>query len=64
MSLPMLDEASLDDLYQWLDSLPLSRPRKNITRDFSDGGKKICFSVSFLFHPIFIELKTLILVST
>lgn len=38
MSLPMLDEASLDDLYQWLDSLPLSRSRKNVARDYSDAG--------------------------
>ncbi|XP_068168754.1 sperm flagellar protein 1-like [Antennarius striatus] len=27
----------LIDLYVWLDQIPLSRPRRNITRDFSDG---------------------------
>ncbi|XP_025069079.1 sperm flagellar protein 1 [Alligator sinensis] len=32
-----LDEESLQDLYSWVDAIPLSRPKKNITRDFSDG---------------------------
>jgi hypothetical protein len=25
-------------IYEWVDSVPLSRPKKNISRDFSDGG--------------------------
>lgn len=33
-----LDEESLNDLYSWVDGIPLSRPKRNITRDFSDGG--------------------------
>lgn len=32
-----LDETLLEDLYIWIDSLPLSRPKKRIERDFSDG---------------------------
>lgn len=24
-------------IYEWVDSVPLSRPKKNIARDFSDG---------------------------
>ncbi|XP_035674797.1 sperm flagellar protein 1-like isoform X2 [Branchiostoma floridae] len=32
-----LDEESLQELYSWIDEIPLSRPKKNITRDFSDG---------------------------
>uniref|UniRef100_A0A674K6T6 Sperm flagellar protein 1 n=1 Tax=Terrapene triunguis TaxID=2587831 RepID=A0A674K6T6_9SAUR len=32
-----LDEESLQELYSWVDAIPLSRPKKNITRDFSDG---------------------------
>lgn len=32
-----LDEESLQQLYTWIDEIPLSRPKKNITRDFSDG---------------------------
>ncbi|XP_075042912.1 sperm flagellar protein 1 [Mixophyes fleayi] len=31
------DEQNLHDLYSWVDKIPLSRPKKNITRDFSDG---------------------------
>ena len=33
-----LDNKILEDLYQWIDSLPLSRPKKRIERDFSDGN--------------------------
>uniref|UniRef100_W5M091 Sperm flagellar protein 1 n=1 Tax=Lepisosteus oculatus TaxID=7918 RepID=W5M091_LEPOC len=32
-----LDEDSLQELYAWVDRAPLSRPKRNITRDFSDG---------------------------
>lgn len=32
------DEGSLRALYRWVDAVPLSRPRRNIARDFSDGG--------------------------
>lgn len=28
----------LSDIYNWVDSVPLSRPKKNLARDFSDGG--------------------------
>ncbi|XP_068130180.1 sperm flagellar protein 1 [Hyperolius riggenbachi] len=31
------DEQNLHDLYSWVDKIPLSRPKRNITRDFSDG---------------------------
>lgn len=34
------DDAELEELYNWVDSIPLSRPKKNIARDFSDGGEK------------------------
>lgn len=34
------DDAELEELYNWVDSIPLTRPKKNIARDFSDGGKK------------------------
>lgn len=26
-------------IYEWVDSVPLTRTKKNIARDFSDGGK-------------------------
>eukprot|EP00347_Sterkiella_histriomuscorum_P023443 403334620 len=32
-----IDEEELQLVYQWVDSVPLSRPKKNITRDFSDA---------------------------
>ena len=38
----MVDAAMTEDdmqrLYQWIDEIPLSRPKRNIGRDFSDGG--------------------------
>lgn len=33
-----LDQSVLEDLYTWIDSLTLSRPKKRIERDFSDGS--------------------------
>ncbi len=32
------DNKLLEDLLHWIDSIPLSRPKKNLARDFSDGG--------------------------
>jgi CH-like domain in sperm protein len=32
-----LGDDELNELYTWIDSIPLSRPKKNIARDFSDG---------------------------
>ena len=33
-----MDEEDLEDLYNWVDEVPLTRPKKNIARDFADGG--------------------------
>ena len=45
-----LDESLLEDLYIWIDSLPLSRPKRRIERDFSDGiFYSFMISVPFLF---------------
>lgn len=33
-----MDEESLHQLYLWVDNIPLSRPKRNLSRDFSDGG--------------------------
>lgn len=38
-ALDQFDEAELQELYSWIDGIPLSRPKRNIARDFSDGGK-------------------------
>ncbi|KAL7889858.1 hypothetical protein AOLI_G00021160 [Acnodon oligacanthus] len=32
-----LSEEALQDLYAWIDKIKLSRPKRNIARDFSDG---------------------------
>jgi hypothetical protein len=32
-----LTEEDLHDLYIWVDEIPLSKPKRNIARDFSDG---------------------------
>jgi hypothetical protein len=32
-----LTETDLEDLYQWIDTVPLSRRKKNLPRDFSDA---------------------------
>ncbi|RNF24699.1 sperm flagellar protein 1 [Trypanosoma conorhini] len=36
MTVPLTEE-DLHDLYLWVDDIPISRPKRNITRDFSDG---------------------------
>jgi len=32
-----LTDEELNDIYAWVDNFNLSRPKKNIARDFSDG---------------------------
>ena len=34
-----LDDQLLQDLYAWLDQIPLSRPKKRIEKDFADAGE-------------------------
>ena len=31
-----IEDFQLDEIYTWLDNVPLTRPKKNIARDFSD----------------------------
>ena len=33
------EEKEIEQIYEWVDSIPLSRVKKNISRDFSDGGE-------------------------
>ena len=35
----VVSEEDLQKLYTWVDEIPLSRTKKNIARDFRDGGK-------------------------
>lgn len=37
MDAPPLSEEELTEVYNWVDQIPLSRPKKNITRDFADA---------------------------
>jgi len=32
-----MDDDALQRIYQWVDEIPLSRPKRNIARDFADG---------------------------
>lgn len=32
-----MNEQQLEEVYEMVDSIPLSRPKKNISRDFSDA---------------------------
>ena len=34
-----IDDAVLEDLYSWIDKIPLSRKKQDIRRDFADGSK-------------------------
>lgn len=36
---PPLPPGALHGLYAWLDALPLSRRKRHLARDFSDGGE-------------------------
>jgi len=46
-----LDDQLLQDLYAWIDQIPLSRPKRRIEKDFADGGK---YQIEFFFKIIFI----------
>ena len=39
MEFSQLNEEDAQIVYNWVDEIPLSRPKKNIARDFSDAGK-------------------------
>ncbi|XP_060565527.1 sperm flagellar protein 1-like isoform X46 [Ruditapes philippinarum] len=49
-----LDEQELESLYAWVDSIPLSRPKRNISRDFSDGV--LVAEIMHHFFPKMVEM--------
>jgi hypothetical protein len=49
-----MNEDELQALYQWVDEIPLSRPKRNIARDFSDGV--LMAEVTKHFFPRLVEL--------
>ena len=46
------DESDLLYIYEWVDSIELSRPKKNIARDFSDGVLLAEIIKSYLPHLV------------
>jgi hypothetical protein len=36
----VLSDEELAEVYAWVDSIPLSRPKKAINRDFADAGAR------------------------
>jgi hypothetical protein len=51
---PIPSEEHVQKLYNWIDGIPLSRPKRNISRDFSDGV--LLAEVIHHVHPTFVEL--------
>jgi hypothetical protein len=49
-----LTAVQLQGIYRWIDSIPLSKPKKNISRDFSDGT--LVSEVLHHFLPRLVEL--------
>lgn len=50
----VLSEEELQELYAWIDEIPLTRQKKNIARDFSDGV--LTAEVVHHFLPKMVEL--------
>lgn len=51
-----LDDQLLQDIYAWIDQIPLSRPKKRIEKDFSDGGESNVFFSLLLYFTCAISL--------
>lgn len=37
MEAPPISEDEMEQLLEWIDAIPFSRPKKNLSRDFADG---------------------------
>jgi len=48
------DDSNLQEIYEWIDKIPLSRPKKNINRDFADGV--LMAEIVAHFYPKQVEL--------
>ena len=49
-----ITEEELQIIYNWVDSIQLSRPKRNISRDFSDGC--LCAEVVKHYIPKLVDL--------
>lgn len=61
VTLQPLSDDDMQLIYNWVDEIPLSRPKKNITRDFSDGGRMqaevvLMAEVIYNFIPRLVEM--------
>uniref|UniRef100_A0A803TWR4 Sperm flagellar protein 1 n=1 Tax=Anolis carolinensis TaxID=28377 RepID=A0A803TWR4_ANOCA len=54
MAAEELDEEGALELYRWVDAIPLSRPKRNLARDFSDGV--LVAEVVKFFFPKMVEM--------
>ncbi|XP_063233009.1 sperm flagellar protein 1-like [Bacillus rossius redtenbacheri] len=48
------NEDDIHEIYNWVDEIPLSRPKKNITKDFSDGV--LVAEILKFFYPKMVDL--------
>lgn len=48
-----LDNGVIEDIYLWIDQIPLSRPKRNFARDFSDGGENSMMISYFMKLTVF-----------
>ncbi|XP_035427663.1 UPF0687 protein C20orf27 homolog isoform X5 [Cygnus atratus] len=53
---PAAGNGGLRALYRWVDAVPLSRPRRNIARDFSDGV--LAAELVKFFFPAMVQLHS------
>ena len=51
---PPLNEEELNNIYNWVDEIPLSRPKKSIARDFADGV--LLAEIVKHYYPTLVEL--------
>lgn len=54
VQLTELDEDEIQVIYEWVDEIPLSRPKRNITRDFADGA--MVAEIIKQYHPKLVEI--------
>lgn len=55
MSEELAPDPTLEEIYTWIEQIQFSKPKKNLARDFSDGGnnnkmKRISFVHSFFYY--------------
>lgn len=50
----IMNEQELREIYEWVDTFDLSRMKKNISRDFSDGV--LIAEILHTYHPKLVDL--------